>query len=87
MAAIFVRIIDTMAAPSCRTLAQVLSGAAARPRSPPLSSDAVYLLMAIVLVLRPEGCSGGKAMMISSSRRERCPYPHSRDGVGISRYT
>jgi branched-chain amino acid transport system permease protein len=36
-------------------LRQVLSGAAASTAAPALSSMLIYLLMAIVLVVRPEG--------------------------------
>jgi len=56
MAAIFVGIIDTMGRAFLPDLLRkVLSGAAASTAAPALSSMLIYLLMAIILVLRPEG--------------------------------
>ena len=56
MAAIFVGMIDTLGRAFLPDLLRkVLSGAAASTAAPALSSMLIYLLMAIVLVLRPEG--------------------------------
>ncbi len=56
LAAIFVGIIDTMGRAFLPDLLRmVLSGAAASTAAPALSSMLIYLLMAIVLVVRPEG--------------------------------
>ncbi|TAI66213.1 branched-chain amino acid ABC transporter permease [Bradyrhizobium sp. Leo170] len=56
LAAIFVGIIDTLGRAFLPDLLRtVLSGAAASTAAPALSSMLIYLLMAIVLVLRPEG--------------------------------
>ena len=56
MAALFVGIIDTMGRAFLPDLLRkVLSGAAASTAAPALSSMLIYLLMAIILVLRPEG--------------------------------
>jgi branched-chain amino acid transport system permease protein len=56
LAAIFVGLIDTLGRAFLpNLLRQVLSGAAASTAAPALSSMLIYLLMAIVLVLRPEG--------------------------------
>ena len=56
LAAIFVGLIDTMGRAFLPDLLRkVLSGAAASTAAPALSSMLIYLLMAIVLVLRPEG--------------------------------
>ena len=56
LAAIFVGIIDTMGRAFLPDLLRkVLSGAAASTAAPALSSMLIYLLMAIVLVARPEG--------------------------------
>ena len=54
--ALFVGIIDTMGRAFLPDLLRkVLSGAAASTAAPALSSMLIYLLMAIILVLRPEG--------------------------------
>ena len=56
LAAIFVGMIDTLGRAFLpNLLRQVLSGAAASTAAPALSSMLIYLLMAIVLVVRPEG--------------------------------
>ncbi|WP_027580307.1 branched-chain amino acid ABC transporter permease [Bradyrhizobium sp. Ai1a-2] len=56
LAAIFVGLIDTLGRAFLPDLLRkVLSGAAASTAAPALSSMLIYLLMAIVLVLRPEG--------------------------------
>jgi branched-chain amino acid transport system permease protein len=56
LAAILVGLIDTLGRAFLpNLLRQVLSGAAASTAAPALSSMLIYLLMAIVLVLRPEG--------------------------------
>jgi branched-chain amino acid transport system permease protein len=56
LAAIFVGLIDTLGRAFLpNLLRQVLSGAAASTAAPALSSMLIYLLMAIVLVIRPEG--------------------------------
>ena len=56
LAAIFVGLIDTLGRAFLpNLLRQVLSGAAASTAAPALSSMLIYLLMAIVLVVRPEG--------------------------------
>src|SRR2546427_24981 len=56
LAAIFVGIIDTLGRAFLPDLLrQILRSAAAATPGPPLSSVLIYLLMAIVLVLRPEG--------------------------------
>jgi branched-chain amino acid transport system permease protein len=56
LAAIFVGIIDTMGRAFLpNLLRQVLSATAASTAAPALSSMLIYLLMAIVLVVRPEG--------------------------------
>ena len=56
VAAILVGLIDTLGRAFLpNLLRQVLSGAAASTAAPALSSMLIYLLMAIVLVLRPEG--------------------------------
>lgn len=56
MAALFVGIIDTMGRAFLPDLLRkVLSGAAASTAAPALSSMLIYLLMAIILVVRPEG--------------------------------
>jgi branched-chain amino acid transport system permease protein len=56
LAAIFVGLIDTLGRAFLpQLLRQVLSGAAASTAAPAISSMLIYLLMAIVLVLRPEG--------------------------------
>ena len=56
MAAIFVGIIDTMGRAFLPDLLRkVLSSTAASTAAPALSSMLIYLLMAIVLVVRPEG--------------------------------
>ena len=56
IAAIFVGMIDTLGRAFLpNLLRQVLSGAAASTAAPALSSMLIYLLMAIVLVVRPEG--------------------------------
>jgi branched-chain amino acid transport system permease protein len=56
LAAILVGLIDTLGRAFLpNLLRQVLSGAAASTAAPALSSMMIYLLMAIVLVLRPEG--------------------------------
>src|SRR6201997_3754569 len=67
LAAIFVGLIDTLrrALPP-NPLRQGLSGAAASTAAPALSSMLIYLLMAIVLVLRPEG-------LFPASKRRRGP--------------
>jgi branched-chain amino acid transport system permease protein len=56
LAAIFVGLIDTLGRAFLpNLLREVLSGAAASTAAPAISSMLIYLLMAIVLVLRPEG--------------------------------
>ena len=56
IAAIFVGIIDTMGRAFLpNLLRQMLSSAAASTAAPALSSMLIYLVMAIVLVVRPEG--------------------------------
>jgi branched-chain amino acid transport system permease protein len=56
LAAILVGLIDTLGRAFLpNLLRQVLSGSAASTAAPALSSMLIYLLMAIVLVLRPEG--------------------------------
>src|SRR5215469_14650175 len=56
VAAIFVGLVDTVGRAFLpNLLRQVLSGAAASTAAPALSSMLIYLLMAIVLVVRPEG--------------------------------
>jgi branched-chain amino acid transport system permease protein len=56
LAAILVGLIDTLGRAFLpNLLRQVLSGAAASTAAPALSSMLIYLLMAIVLVVRPEG--------------------------------
>jgi branched-chain amino acid transport system permease protein len=56
LAAVFVGLIDTLGRAFLpNLLRQVLSGAAASTAAPAISSMLIYLLMAIVLVLRPEG--------------------------------
>jgi branched-chain amino acid transport system permease protein len=56
LAAIFVGLIDTLGRAFLPDLLRkVLSGAAAATAAPALSSMLIYLLMAIVLVVRPEG--------------------------------
>ncbi len=56
LAAIFVGMIDTLGRAFLPDLLRmVLSGAAAATAAPALSSMLIYLLMAIVLVVRPEG--------------------------------
>ena len=56
LAAIFVGIIDTMGRAFLpNLLRQILSSAAASTAAPALSSMLIYLVMAIVLVVRPEG--------------------------------
>jgi branched-chain amino acid transport system permease protein len=56
VASIFVGLIDTLGRAFLpNLLRQVLSGAAASTAAPALSSMLIYLLMAIVLVVRPEG--------------------------------
>src|SRR5216684_3627972 len=56
LAAIFVGLIDTLGRAFLPDLLrQVLSSAAASTAAPALSSMLIYLLMAIVLVVRPEG--------------------------------
>src|SRR5256886_6342705 len=56
LAAIFVGIIDTMGRAFLpNLLRQMLSSAAASTAAPALSSMLIYLVMAIVLVVRPEG--------------------------------
>ena len=56
LAAIFVGMIDTLGRAFLPDLLrQVLSGAAASTAAPALSSMLIYLLMAMVLVVRPEG--------------------------------
>ena len=56
LAAIFVGLIDTLGRAFLpNLLRQVLSGAAASTAAPALSSMLIYLLMAIVLIVRPEG--------------------------------
>lgn len=56
LAAIFVGLIDTLGRAFLPDLLRkVLSGAAASTAAPALSSMLIYLLMAIVLVVRPEG--------------------------------
>jgi branched-chain amino acid transport system permease protein len=56
LAAIFVGMIDTLGRAFLPDLLRtVLSSAAASTAAPALSSMLIYLLMAIVLVLRPEG--------------------------------
>ncbi|WP_454633307.1 branched-chain amino acid ABC transporter permease [Bradyrhizobium cenepequi] len=56
LAAIFVGLIDTLGRAFLPDLLRkVLSGAAASTAAPALSSMLIYLVMAIVLVLRPEG--------------------------------
>jgi len=56
VAAILVGLIDTLGRAFLpNLLRQVLSGAAASTAAPAISSMLIYLLMAIVLVLRPEG--------------------------------
>ncbi|RZN31000.1 branched-chain amino acid ABC transporter permease [Bradyrhizobium sp. Leo121] len=56
LAAIFVGLIDTLGRAFLPDLLRkVLSGAAASTAAPALSSMLIYLLMAIVLVMRPEG--------------------------------
>src|SRR6266404_4300309 len=56
LAAIFVGMIDTLGRAFLPDLLRkVLSGAAASTAAPALSSMLIYLLMAIVLVVRPEG--------------------------------
>src|SRR6186713_1943739 len=56
LAAIFVGMIDTLGRAFLpNLLRQVLSGAAASTAAPALSSMLIYLVMAIVLVVRPEG--------------------------------
>ena len=56
LAAIFVGMIDTLGRAFLPDLLRmVLSSAAASTAAPALSSMLIYLLMAIVLVVRPEG--------------------------------
>lgn len=55
LAAIFVGMIDTLGRAFLPNLLRQLSGAAASTAAPALSSMLIYLLMAIVLVVRPEG--------------------------------
>src|SRR6516225_1876228 len=56
LAAIFVGLIDTLGRAFLpNLLRQILSSAAAATAAPALSSMLIYLLMAIVLVVRPEG--------------------------------
>jgi len=56
IAAIMIGLIDTLGRAFLpNLLRQVLSSAAASTAAPALSSMMIYLLMAIVLVLRPEG--------------------------------
>ena len=56
VASMLVGLIDTLGRAFLpNLLRQVLSGAAASTAAPALSSMLIYLLMAIVLVLRPEG--------------------------------
>jgi branched-chain amino acid transport system permease protein len=56
LAAILVGLIDTLGRAFLpNLLRQILSGAAASTAAPALSSMLIYLLMAIVLVARPEG--------------------------------
>ena len=56
LAAIFVGLIDTLGRAFLpNLLRQILSSAAASTAAPALSSMLIYLLMAIVLVVRPEG--------------------------------
>ena len=56
IAAVMIGLIDTMGRAFLpNLLRQVLSGAAASTAAPALSSMLIYLLMAIVLVVRPEG--------------------------------
>ena len=56
LAAIFVGMIDTLGRAFLPDLLrQILSSAAASTAAPALSSMLIYLVMAIVLVLRPEG--------------------------------
>jgi len=63
LAAIFVGIIDTMGRAFLPNLLRlVLSTTAASTAAPALSSMLIYLLMAIVLVVRPEGCFRPPAM-------------------------
>ena len=71
MAAIFVGMIDTMGRAFLPDLLRkVLSSAAASTAAPALSSMLIYLLMAIVLVVRPEGLfPAGQAMKASLNAR------------------
>ena len=62
LAAIFVSMIDTLGRAFLpNLLRQVLSGAAASTAAPALSSMLIYLLMAVVLVVRPTGLFPGNA--------------------------
>ena len=80
LAAIFVGMIDTLGRAFLpNLLRQVLSGAAASTAAPALSSMLIYLLMAVVLVVRPEGLfPASQAMKASSTVTQR------RRGAGRS---
>ena len=70
LAAIFVGLIDTLGRAFLpQLLRQVLSGAAASTAAPAISSMLIYLLMAIVLVVRPEGLFPANQAMRASRDR------------------
>ena len=81
LAAIFVGMIDTLGRAFLPDLLrQVLSGAAASTAAPALSSMLIYLLMAIVLVVRPEGLFPASQAMKAFST-----VPQRRRGAGRRR--